>query len=156
MGAASSMEDSFWNQIQGTDAPAAVAAPAAAPAPVRAAGPGADIEAVALSADKLPVKLPRGTCSIPAENLLRTLGRNPRSADPWVPVGTLGPLIIMAHCRTDSRDYWGIPAALVVPIVIEAAQYDSILKDLYTRIGYKPLEDSNPVERMVPPPSLFR
>ena len=111
-----------------------------------------DIESIAATADMLPVKLPRGTCSIPAESLLRTLGRNPTTADPWVPVGTLGPLLIMAHCSRQSQDFWGVPRALVIPIIIDQAQYESILKDLYTRVGHKPLEADNPIEKMVPPP----
>ena len=154
--AASSMEDSFWNQVSSDvppprqDAPPDVpSAPAKTP-PVMAAD-AVDIEAVAVSAGILPVKLPRGTCSIPAENLLRTLGRNARTADPWVPVGTLGPLLIMAHCRTVSDDFWGVPRALVVPIIVDSSQYETILKDLYTRIGHKPLEDFNALERVVMP-----
>jgi len=159
---ASSIEDSFWNQMSGdaapTGAPAAPAdrgieaAPAPAPPTTRPDSKPVDIEALAAGASMLPVKIPRITCSIPAENLLRTLGRNPSTADPWVPVGTLGPLLIMAHHKLDSRDYWGVPDSLRVPIIIESSQYDSILKDLYARIGHKPLADSNPIEHMVPPP----
>lgn len=159
---ASSIEDSFWNQMSGdaapTGAPAAPAdrgieaAPAPAPPTTRPDSKPVDIEALATGASMLPVKIPRITCSIPAENLLRTLGRNPSTADPWVPVGTLGPLLIMAHHKLDSRDYWGVPDSLRVPIIIESSQYDSILKDLYARIGHKPLADSNPIEHMVPPP----
>ena len=150
----SSMEDSFWNQLGADTVPRQPAAAEIAPQPAspRPASVPVDIEAVAASVDLVPVKIPRGTCSIPAENLLRTLGRNPRSADPWVPVGVLGPLLIMAHCRSDSRDYWGVPQSLVVPIIVESTQYDSILKDLYTRVGHKPLADANPLEHIVPPP----
>jgi type II secretory ATPase GspE/PulE/Tfp pilus assembly ATPase PilB-like protein len=148
------MDDTFWGQIQNSNGvPEAAVPPVAAASPLTAAvrGPAAipvDIEALANSADLLPVKLPRGTCSIPAENLLRTLGRTPRTPDPWVPVGTLGPLLIMAHHHLDSRDYWGVPPALTVPIVIDAAQYDSILKDIQVRIAHKPMEESNPVENL--------
>ncbi|HEX2746659.1 MAG TPA: GspE/PulE family protein, partial [Verrucomicrobiales bacterium] len=46
----------------------------------------------------------------------------------------------------------GVPEALTIPVVIDPVQYESILKDLYARIGYKPLEDSNPVEHITPPP----
>jgi hypothetical protein len=111
-----------------------------------------DIEAVSVANDLLPVKLPRGTCSIPGENLLRLLGRQCTTADPWLPVGTMGPLIIMAHTRGDSRDFWGIPAFLVIRIIVDATQYDSILRDLQGRMAYKPVPPDNAVSRMTPPP----
>ncbi|HEX2747989.1 MAG TPA: hypothetical protein VHM91_08330, partial [Verrucomicrobiales bacterium] len=107
----SSLEDSFWSQVATTPANGAPPPSRKEPPPesrtapvsvsVAAKGPPVDIEAVAIESNFLPVKLPRSTCSIPAETLLRTLGRNPRSADPWVPVGTVGPLLIVAHYRTD-------------------------------------------------------
>ena len=160
------MEDSFWSQVSPDVAgsapaparPAAPVEPAAGPlpektTPAKAAAVAAAIESVAGAAGMLPAKLPRGTCSIPAENLLRTLGRNPLTADPWVPVGTIGPILIMAHCRAESEDFWGVPRALVVPIVVDSGQYESILKDLYTRVGYKPLDESNPLEQAPMPPS---
>ncbi len=152
------MEDSFWSQVS-PDAIEATPIPGAAivpeekiPSPVagKAAAP-VDIEPVASAAGMLPVKLPRSTCSIPAEGLLRTLGRTPRSADPWVAVGTVGPLLVMAHCRADSSDFWGVPRNLVVPIIVDPGQYESILKDLHARIGFKPLNDSNPLEQVTPP-----
>ena len=138
------VDDGFWNRANSA-APETPAPPARTAA---AKSDSVDIEEIAAGICVPPVKLPRGTCSIPAENLLRQLGRNPRSAEPWVPVGVLGPLLIMAHCRTESDDFWGVPQALIVPIIVDTTQYDSILKDLYTRIGFKPLADSNPVENM--------
>lgn len=135
--------------------------PAAAPAPQAQApqyqppprpGVPQDIESLAIAGDLLPVKLPRGTCSIPGENLLRLLGRQCTTADPWLPIGTMGPLIIMGHHRGDSRDIWGIPPFLVIRVIIEENQYDSILKDLQVRVTQKPLPADNAVSRMQPPP----
>ena len=67
-----------------------------------------NVEAMAALHDFLPVKLPRSTCSIPGESLLRQLGRMATTADPWLPVGTVGPFLIMGHCRPGSTDYWGV------------------------------------------------
>ena len=114
------------------------------------AGP-VNVENVAAASNLLPVKLPRTTCSIPAENLLRQIGRMATTAEPWLPVGTVGPFLIMGHCRPESRDCWGVPAAFVVRIVIDAGQYESILKDFITRLGFKPLAASNPCEGLTPP-----
>ena len=114
------------------------------------AGP-VNVENAAAASNLLPVKLPRTTCSIPAENLLRQIGRMATTAEPWLPVGTVGPFLIMGHCRPESRDCWGVPAAFVVRIVIDAGQYESILKDFITRLGFKPLAASNPCEGLTPP-----
>ncbi len=128
-----------------------------APDPGSGDGPGAgrfepvDIEALAAAHDFLPVNLPRTTCSIPGENLLRQLGRMAVTADPWLPIGTVGPFLIMGHCRPGSSDYWGVPPAFLVPILIEAGQYDSILQDLTFRLGFKKMAASNPCEGLVPP-----
>lgn len=154
--AASGLEDSFWTQSNGDNpGESAAAQPSLVTTGVPAAPvkmPPVDIEPIAAAANIIPVKLPRTTCSIPAENLLRNLGRNSRSSDPWVPVGTVGPLLIMAHCRAEASDFWGVPKALVIQILIDPGQYDTILKDLYARIGFKPLADTNPFESIVAPP----
>ena len=102
--------------------------------------------------DLLPVKLPRTTCSIPAENLLRQIGRMATTAEPWLPVGTVGPFLIMGHCRPDSTDFWGVPAAFIVRIVIDAEQYESILKDFISRLSFKPIAATNACETLDCPP----
>ena len=110
-----------------------------------------NVEAVAAAHGLLPVKLPRTTCSIPAENLLRQIGRMAMAAEPWLPVGTVGPFLIMGHCCPDATDYWGIPAPFVIPIVIDAEQYGTILKDFISRLGFKPLAASNSCEGLTAP-----
>lgn len=110
-----------------------------------------NIEAVAASFDILPVKLPRTTCSIPAENLLRQIGRMATTAEPWLPISTVGPFLIMGHCCPESTDFWGVAPAFVVRIVIDAGQYENVLKDLITRLGYKALAASNASEGLVMP-----
>jgi hypothetical protein len=51
----------------------------------------------------LPVTLLRESCSPDAERLIRKLGRVPYVADPWLPVTTIGPLLVMAHHNPESR-----------------------------------------------------
>jgi len=110
-----------------------------------------NIEAMAAAHDLLPVKLPRTTCSIPAENLLRQIGRMATTAEPWLPVGTVGPFLVMGHCRPESTDFWGVCSAFVIKIVIDAEQYEAILKDFISRLGFKPLAAANPAEGLVVP-----
>jgi type II secretory ATPase GspE/PulE/Tfp pilus assembly ATPase PilB-like protein len=110
-----------------------------------------NIESVAIEFDLLPVKLPRTTCSIPAESLLRQIGRMATTAEPWMPVGTVGPFLIMGHCRPDSTDCWGVPEEFIIRIAIDPEQYESILKDFISRLGFKPIAATNPCEHLKPP-----
>ncbi len=144
------LDPSFWEGDDG-----AVAAPAALPLAAGGISPGkagpVNVEGVAAELDLLPVNLPRSTCSIPGETLLRQIGRLAQTPEPWMPVGTVGPFLIMGHCRPDSTDFWGVPAAFMVRIVIDAEQYDSILKDFISRLGFKPIAETNSCEDLVPP-----
>ncbi len=137
------LEPSFWDA--GAPAPTEpVLMGGFSPAKV---GP-VNIESVAAEFDLLPVKLPRTTCSIPAENLLRQIGRMATTAEPWMPVGTVGPFLIMGHCRPDSTDYWGVPEGFIIRIAIDPEQYESILKDFISRLGFKPMAAANPCEHL--------
>ncbi len=110
-----------------------------------------NVEAIAALHDFLPVKLPRTTCSIPAESLIRQIGRMATTAEPWLPVGTVGPFLIMGHCRAESSDYWGVPTAFIIRIMIDAEQYESILKDFISRLGFKPIAAANACESLTAP-----
>ena len=55
------------------------------------------VEGVAVQFGVLPAELPREACTADAERLVRLLGRSPQTPAPWLPVATLGPLVIMAH-----------------------------------------------------------
>ena len=112
-----------------------------------------NLEQLALQCGIPPVKLPRSAASIPAENLLRTFGLPSTSSAPWIPLGTLGPLIIMGHFQPDCQDYWNIPSFLVVKVLIQPAQYQSIYEDLLNRLSHKPLARTNPNCDLPPPPS---
>lgn len=112
-----------------------------------------DLEHMAATAGLPPVKLPRSACSIPAENLLRLFGCNAQTGDPWIPLGTVGPLLIMGHFRPESRDSWGVPNFLIVRVLIHPSQYQSIYQDLLNRLSNKPLSDHNPNSEMPAPPS---
>jgi type II secretory ATPase GspE/PulE/Tfp pilus assembly ATPase PilB-like protein len=112
-----------------------------------------NLENVAHASGLPPVKLPRGACSIPSESLLRTFGLPASSDQPWMPLGTMGPLIIMGHYDPSCQDYWRIPSFLIIRVVIHPDQYASIHKDLLTRFAAKPLPKENPHSQLQPPPS---
>ncbi|CAN5332587.1 hypothetical protein BH23VER1_BH23VER1_06400 [soil metagenome] len=116
------------------------------------AGPSA-IEKIAARSGLLPVELPRKACSIPAEALLRKLGRMVSSHEPWLPVGSVGPILTFAHYRPEaSEDFWGVAPFLRVGMVITEEDYHTIQHDLGERLNYKPLPADNPVEGRISPP----
>ena len=88
------------------------------------------IEGLALQHHLLPVTLLRESCSPEAERLVRKVGRVPYVADPWLPVTTLGPLIVMAHHNPRAGDTWGVPAFLTLRVLITAEQYQKTLRHL--------------------------
>ena len=109
------------------------------------------IEGTAVQFGILPVKLPRETCSVEAENLLRRLGRFPHSDNPWLPVATLGPCLIFAHHAPRSADMWGVPSFLAIKVAISQEQYEKIRKDLVMRLSANPLPKENRVEHLSKP-----
>ena len=99
----------------------------------------------------MPVVLPRNSCSAAAENLLRKLGRAASGPEPWTPVGTMGPLIILGHYNPAFTETWGIPACLTIRVLLEQGQYNLIREDLEKRLAYNPMEASNALEALEPP-----
>jgi len=110
------------------------------------------IEGTAVQFGILPVNLPRLTCTADAESLVRLLGRAPHTASPWLPVSTLGPLLILAHHNPRCEDNWGVPEFLSVKIVISPDQYETIRQDLVMRVSTRPVRDRSPFEGMLRPP----
>ncbi len=109
------------------------------------------LEGLALQNGLIPVTLLRESCSPEAERIVRRLGRVPQVADPWLPVTTLGPLIVMAHCNPRGSDLWGVPSSLVVRVLITADQYQKTRKDLVARFGQTPIAPENPFENITVP-----
>ncbi|MFP6872250.1 MAG: GspE/PulE family protein [Verrucomicrobiales bacterium] len=83
--------------------------------------------------------------------MLRKLGRISMAEEPWIPVATLGPLLILGHYNPSSPETWGIPDFLCVRVVIEREVYASISEDLRTRMDFKPLTHTGAVEGLAPP-----
>lgn len=109
------------------------------------------IEGLALQNGLLPINLLRETCSPDAEKVVRMLGRVPFVADPWLPVTTLGPLLVMAHHNPRAADLWGVPPAFCVRVLISAEQYQSTRKDLVARFTQMPIAQTNALEGLLPP-----
>ncbi len=111
------------------------------------------IEQIAARNGLPPVRLPRSSCPADAETLLRRLGRTASGPEPWLPVGTLGPLVILGHYNPSFTETWGIPDFLCVRVVIPQDLYVEIHSDLQKRVEFKPLSQVSPVEHLDPPPT---
>ncbi len=109
------------------------------------------IEGLALQNSLLPIRLIRETCSPDAEKVVRLLGRVPFVSDPWLPVTTLGPLLVMAHHNPSAADLWGVPPVFVIRVLISAEQYQNTRKELVQRFTQTPIPQSNPLEHLTPP-----
>lgn len=109
------------------------------------------IEGLALQNGLLPIHLLRETCSPDAEKIVRLLGRVPTVSDPWLPVTSLGPLVVMAHHNPRAADLWGIPPVFVIRVLISAEQYQNTRKELVQRFTQTPIAQSNPIEHLQPP-----
>jgi|UniRef100_UPI003784F7AB type II secretory ATPase GspE/PulE/Tfp pilus assembly ATPase PilB-like protein len=109
------------------------------------------IEGLALQYSMLPVTLLRESCSPDAERLIRKLGRVPYVADPWLPVTTIGPLLVMAHHNPKAGDLWGVPPFMTIRVLITPEQYQNTRKDLVQRFGQMPISQSNTMEQLQPP-----
>ncbi|MDP1591553.1 MAG: GspE/PulE family protein [Prosthecobacter sp.] len=109
------------------------------------------IEGLALQYSMLPVTLLRESCSPDAERLIRKLGRVPYVADPWLPVTTIGPLLVMAHHNPKAGDLWGVPPFLTIRVLVTPEQYQNTRKDLVQRFGQMPISQSNTMEQLQPP-----
>ncbi|MEO0413950.1 MAG: GspE/PulE family protein [Verrucomicrobiota bacterium] len=111
------------------------------------------LEGTAVQYGLLPVELPREACSIEAETLIRRVGKIPHTAEPWLPVSTLGPLLIFAHHRPTSQDFWGIPEFMAVQVIISKTQYEAIRSDLIARVSAAPFPNTASLEGL-PHPQL--
>lgn len=108
-------------------------------------------EGIALQSGLIPVTLLRESCTPDAEKLARRLGRMPKTAEPWLPVAAVGPILIMAHHNPEAGDMWGVPLALTIRVLISIEQYSRTRQDLVQRFSTPPLAAQNPVETLKVP-----
>jgi len=99
----------------------------------------------------IPLNSPRIVLSVAAESIFRSLAVGGAAVDqrPWLPVGKLGPLLVMGHYNPAATGSWQVPEQFVIKTLLTQPAYESLQDDLRLRLGERPLALENP--RHVPP-----
>ena len=102
-------------------------------------------EAFEWIADKfqlLPFRTTRPGISVPTENVFRQIIADVPELEqqPWLPIGVLGPLLIVGHYNPTSEGTWGIPSGFLVRVLLDQPQYEGYLDDLRAKIETRPLQ----------------
>jgi len=110
------------------------------------------LEWMARTFDLIPLANLRLVLSVAAESEFRSLatGELALKAEPWLPVGKLGPLLIVGHYNPASSDFWQIPQPFLVKTLLLQSAYNGLRDDLLARLATRPLISSEP--RRVPHP----
>ncbi len=112
----------------------------------------ASLEWLAEQSDLVPLDCPRASCPTRAETIFRRLARATDESNPWLPLGTIGPILICAHFDPSAREAWGIPRWLFMPVLVKRDQYEVLRADILARLSFGALPMSNPVEYSPEPP----
>ena len=122
-------------------------------AQANAVPPEQSFEWLAKQFQMLPYRPIRPSLSVQTEALFRTLARLTDAPEPWLPVGPLGPLVILAHYNPAAIDTWGIPEAFCVKVLVSQDHYAEFRALLDERLGARPL-GTGPAQQ--PPHGLER
>jgi type II secretory ATPase GspE/PulE/Tfp pilus assembly ATPase PilB-like protein len=97
----------------------------------------------------LPYRPNRPNLSVQTESLFRTLAAQTGADEPWVPVGPLGPLLIVGHYNPAVTDYWGIPQQYCLRVLLSQEHYREYRQLVEERLGTRPLgtEPTKPPSR---------
>lgn len=111
------------------------------------------LEWLALQFEMLPLRATRPSISTQCETVFRSFATGDRreNSTPWIPVGTVGPLLICGHYNPTASDTWDVPHAFMIPVLIEQEQYAEYLKILDERIKVRPISPKTPHPAPVPP-----
>ena len=93
----------------------------------------------------LPYKATRPGIAVQTEATFRSLARvnQDAEAEPWVPIGNVGPLLIVGHFDPTSPHLWGMADPWIVRALLDQRQYGEFLRDLLERLNHKPLSQNS-------------
>ena len=124
--------------------------------------PEQSLEWLAKQFQLLPYRPIRPSLSVQTEALFRTLAGQTNAPEPWLPVGPLGPLIILAHYNPAATDTWDIPNAFCLKALVSQEHYVEFRKLLDERLAARPLGSeatpfpSHELERGSSPETVLR
>jgi type II secretory ATPase GspE/PulE/Tfp pilus assembly ATPase PilB-like protein len=89
----------------------------------------------------LPYSSSRPALAVQSETVFRDLASESHEAEvgPWLPIGTVGPLLILGHYNPGARACWGIPEAFSIKALLNQQQYAGFAAVLAERLGAKTL-----------------
>lgn len=94
----------------------------------------------------LPFDPLMASCSAKAEATFRKLSPQPNGEqESWIPLGTVGPLLLCAHYNPSSPDFWQIPDEFLIPLLIPESKYQLLERDFAGRLELQPLEKGTPL-----------
>ena len=99
----------------------------------------------------IPYDLSRAACSTRAEQMFRRLARQDDAAEPWLPFGSVGPVLLIAHFDPAATEAWGLPDFLAVRVLVGRSQYLRLLSDVRERLETVALAETSPVEGLEGP-----
>src|SRR5688572_24704794 len=77
----------------------------------------------------VPFDLARPLCSTRAEQVFRKLARHSDDPSPWMPFGSVGPVLLCAHYDPSAEESWGIPDFLFVKVLVVRSHYEKLSAD---------------------------
>lgn len=104
------------------------------------------LEWLAENFNLVPYDLVRAACSTRAEQVFRKLARTDESSAPWLPFGSVGPVLLCTHFDPSAEAAWGIPNCLYERVLIGKSEYGRLLADIRERLETVPLAATSPVE----------
>ena len=131
-------------------------------AQANAVPPEQSLEWLAKQFQMLPYQPIRPSLSVQTEALFRSLAGPTDAPEPWLPVGPLGPLVILAHYNPAALHTWGIPEAFCVKVLVGQDHYAEFRALLDERLGARPLgtgpaqQPSHELERGSSPEAALR
>jgi type II secretory ATPase GspE/PulE/Tfp pilus assembly ATPase PilB-like protein len=99
----------------------------------------------------LPFRPIRPSLSVQTESTFRLLAAETAGEEPWLPVGELGPLVILGHYNPAAGDFWGIPPELSLRVLLEQSHYIEFRRLLDERLAARPVGTT-----ALPPPAPLK
>jgi len=105
--------------------------------------PDRALEWLAAQFEMIPFDLVRPVCSTRAEQVFRKIARDADTSSPWMPFGSVGPVLLCAHFDPTATDAWGIPESLFQRILVCRSQYERLKADLSARLSMSNLPEKS-------------